>query len=283
MNYYRRWIGDYVKKTAHLSLAEHGAYGVLLDICYSTEKPLPASLDALCRLCRAMSPSEREAVRVVADEFFPVNKDGQRHNERADEELGIAQATIEKQRKSGSEVASKRKSTYDLKAGQPTSQPTSQPTGTGQVNHDSTDRLTTIEAIQPPTSNLQPLTANLQPSTVNPQPKSKALVRAAPELDARFLEFWASYPRKEARKGAAIAWKNLNPDELLVARILRSLEAHKVSAQWADRQFIPHPATWLNGRRWDGELPPTRQSAVDEFLGESVIDGEVIEDVRIAV
>ena len=27
------------------------------------------------------------------------------------------------------------------------------------------------------------------------------------------------------------------------------------SQQWQDPQHIPHPSTWLNGRRWDDELP----------------------------
>jgi hypothetical protein len=31
------------------------------------------------------------------------------------------------------------------------------------------------------------------------------------------------------------------------------------AARWPeDRQFIPHPATWLNQGRWDDEAPPSR-------------------------
>ena len=55
MNYYRRFMGDYAKKTAALSFAEHGAYTLLLDELYSTETPLPAEHEALYRLCRAMT------------------------------------------------------------------------------------------------------------------------------------------------------------------------------------------------------------------------------------
>ena len=108
MNYYRRFMADYGAKTAALSLAEHGAYNLLLDICYSTECGLPASDDAMYRLCRAMTKIEQEAVKSVADRFFPVAEDGLRHNQRADQEIAKAQATIAKQRESGVASASKR-------------------------------------------------------------------------------------------------------------------------------------------------------------------------------
>lgn len=87
MNYYRRYPGDYMRDTGHLSLTEHGAYTALLDHYYAKGAPLPASLDALSRLCRAMTTVEQDSVKAVADEFFPLADDGLRHNARADEEI----------------------------------------------------------------------------------------------------------------------------------------------------------------------------------------------------
>lgn len=87
MNYYKRYMGDYGRDTGTLSLAEHGAYALLMDHYYSTEEPLPADHDSLYRICRAMKKDEQAAVRKVADRFFPVFKDGLRHNDRADIEL----------------------------------------------------------------------------------------------------------------------------------------------------------------------------------------------------
>ena len=87
MNFWKRWIGDYAKKTAHLSLAQHGAYTLLLDHYYATEHSLPAGHDELFRICRAFGKHEQSAVVAVADAFFPVGDDGRRHNERADEEI----------------------------------------------------------------------------------------------------------------------------------------------------------------------------------------------------
>lgn len=87
MNFYKRFLGDYARDTAHLSITEHGAYTLLLDALYGTGKPLPADLDALCRMCRASSAAERRAVESIANQFFPINGDGFRHNARADREI----------------------------------------------------------------------------------------------------------------------------------------------------------------------------------------------------
>lgn len=185
MNYYRRYIGDYLAKTGALTLAEHGAYTVLLDVVYSTEKPLPASLEALYRLCRAMNRIEQEAVKSVAEQFFPVGVDGLRHNLRADEEIAKAQSTIAKQRESGAEAARKRWSASGCDDG----------SGGGLANG-LTHKLTDGSAIQPPTTNLQPLEANHQPPTFT-QGKTvatRASRRAAPaETGSRTTATWAAF------------------------------------------------------------------------------------------
>lgn len=99
MNFYKHYLGDYARDTAHLSLMEHGAYRVLLDSYYATERGLPADNAALYRICKAFNAAERKAVDRVAAEFFPVDHtgDGLRHNPRADEELASAHAFADAQ------------------------------------------------------------------------------------------------------------------------------------------------------------------------------------------
>lgn len=101
MNFYKRYMGDYTRKTGHLSLAEHGAYTLLLDTLYATEKGLPASFHELFRLCRAMSKAEQTAVAKVAEEFFPVSSDGLRYNSRASEEIEDAAPAIQAAKENG--------------------------------------------------------------------------------------------------------------------------------------------------------------------------------------
>lgn len=74
-----------------------------------------------------------------------------------------------------------------------------------------------------------------------------AIVRQERE-PAGFAEFWRAYPRKVGKGAARPAFvKAMRKTSLDV--ILTSL-AH---TRWpSDQQFIPHPATWLNGERfWD--------------------------------
>lgn len=101
MDYYKRFMGDYQRDTGDLSLAEHGAYTVLLDHYYSIRKPLPAALDKLYRLCRATTKAEQEAVETVANQFFKVAADGLRHNARADEEIAKWEEFAEENRQKG--------------------------------------------------------------------------------------------------------------------------------------------------------------------------------------
>lgn len=68
-----------------------------------------------------------------------------------------------------------------------------------------------------------------------------------------FEQFWDAYPRKTAKAKAEGAWKRLSATERTNA--LEALPAHRRS--WTDPQFIPHAATWLNGKRWTDELKTT--------------------------
>lgn len=82
--------------------------------------------------------------------------------------------------------------------------------------------------------------------------------RASPQADTDFNEFWAAYPRKVAKGTARAAWakalkRGAEPADVIAA-------AARASAQWraahTETRFIPHPATWLNGERYDDEPEP---------------------------
>ena len=84
MNYYERHLGDYARDTGHLSILEHGAYTLLLDRYYSTEKPIPA--DQVHRVARARGKDEIKAVNDVLAEFFSL-VDGAWSHARCDAEI----------------------------------------------------------------------------------------------------------------------------------------------------------------------------------------------------
>lgn len=75
--YYRFYPTDFEADTAHLTLVEDGAYNRLLRLCWMTPGcSLPDDEAWIFRRCRARTDEEKEAIRVVLDEFF------QRENQR---------------------------------------------------------------------------------------------------------------------------------------------------------------------------------------------------------
>ena len=75
------------------------------------------------------------------------------------------------------------------------------------------------------------------------------------ERRVQFEHFWTAYPRKTAKKRAKEAWSRLKVTEDRWQTMLAALEVQKDSEQWQDPRLIPHPATWLNGHRWEDEPP----------------------------
>ena len=78
----------------------------------------------------------------------------------------------------------------------------------------------------------------------------------------RFDAFWEAYPRKRSKGQAEKTWVKINPDDDLLEEILTGLASAKQSVDWQKDggQFIPYPATWLNAKGWEDELPVSRDS-----------------------
>lgn len=99
------------------------------------------------------------------------------------------------------------------------------------------------------TTDAYQLNANMLTEPENEQDEAgKALTQ-----EESFAVFWLAYPRKVSKDRARREWKKLKPDWHLVQRILTALAEQKKQASWKDMQFVPHPSTWLHGRRWEDE------------------------------
>ena len=68
----------------------------------------------------------------------------------------------------------------------------------------------------------------------------------------RFDLFYSMYPRKISKKKAESAFLRLSHKE--IDAIFACLPKHLESWNDKQKQFIPHPSTWLNGRRWEDSL-----------------------------
>lgn len=216
-SWYPRYAGDYARKTAHLSLMEHGAFTLLLDFYYSTGKPIPSNDNQVMRICSAFDDAEKTAVISVLTQFFIKGENGWSNN-RADGE-------IEKR----SEISEKRKKAVEIREQNRIKNPSH------DISHDDTTTTTTTT-----TSITKP---KRTPSRGKPL--------GGDTMQSEFDGFWSNYPKQRAgSKSKAIhAWvtainRGTNPSE-----ILSGCMAYASSDEVA-RGYAKGCAAWLNDERW---------------------------------
>jgi hypothetical protein len=73
-----------------------------------------------------------------------------------------------------------------------------------------------------------------------------------------FDEFWKLWPRKDGKANAIKAW-------LIAVQKLPAVDLVEAAREYSlrpdlpkDKTFIPHASTWLNGERWQDEVPVAR-------------------------
>ena len=115
-----------------------------------------------------------------------------------------------------------------------------------------------------------------QPNKDN-NPVKIILPPIVPREDGAFDAFWAAYPRRVDKQKARRAWAKLKPDAALLETVLRALELQAASGQWTrdNGAYIPYPASWLNGRRWEDELPGRSESDRSDGYSREVNGWEV--------
>lgn len=102
---------------------------------------------------------------------------------------------------------------------------------------------------------------------------------------ATFDDFWLMYPKRMARRDAEKAWARVSPEER-VAALVALVKWRRVWLARGEIQYVPHAATWLNGARWDDELPeqaqmgPQHASHVAATMPEQAERGAMPQEVR---
>jgi len=117
----------------------------------------------------------------------------------------------------------------------------------------------------------------------NAVPVRASQANEKPEQSEGFELFWKAYPRKVAKADAAKAWKKLKPDGAMITTIMEALAKYCLSHEWVKDggQFVPHPATWLNGRRWEDEVRPAsnvQPIQPSRFVNLPAVNGNEIRD-----
>jgi uncharacterized protein YdaU (DUF1376 family) len=205
LNYYRRYVGDYLRDTARLSMLEHGAYNLLLDHYYAEELPIPLDMGEVYTMVRAMTPVDRKAVDKVLAKYFSRQADGF-HNARADKEI----ATSKQARTNGKGHTGKAtggttgKVTEDV-TGQPTEKQTEKPTVLATTEEGGSGH--------PPTTNHQPPASTHQPPSKNGsaaarRPRKDGEAKSGPAWEAfteAYRERYHTDPTRNAVENAAMA------------------------------------------------------------------------------
>jgi hypothetical protein len=86
------------------------------------------------------------------------------------------------------------------------------------------------------------------------EPQADAIVASFDTPEDHFDEFWKAYPKRVGKVTAKKAWAKTGANECFL-EVISGVEKWKASVQWSESQFIPYPSTFLNGRRWEDEVP----------------------------
>lgn len=69
-----------------------------------------------------------------------------------------------------------------------------------------------------------------------------------------FSDFYKLYPNKKGKENARVMWTRLTEKERELAHsgLIRYIAYWKQKE--IEKQFLPHPATWLHQKRWEDDL-----------------------------
>ncbi len=88
----------------------------------------------------------------------------------------------------------------------------------------------------------------------NSQKKGKEnKVKEIENINIQFETFWRLYPRKLKKQKAKEWFEKHKPSSELFSEMITALKKFMDSKEWKanNGQFIPHPTTWLNQKRWE--------------------------------
>lgn len=215
------FIGDYLKKTSRLSTVQHGIY-LLLIFDYWVNGKLPDDDETLSRIAKLDLETFRNHKPIISS-FFQI-ADGHWKHSRIDEEISNANENKQKRHERAQKGAVKRWNRASSNA-----------------------------------SSIQQAMLNECPSP-SPSPSSSNTYNKSVQNN-NFEAFYSEYPKKKARAEAEKAFKKLDPSSDVFEKIIQGVKKAKLTKDWQKDggQFIPLPATYLNQRRWEDELVPSKR------------------------
>lgn len=213
---FQLYAGDFLTDTFGWTDEEVGVHCRLLFWSWANRAGIPTDLEGISRLARAA----KRCWKTVGPKWVP-GPDGTLVNER-----------LEKTRLESDAFRAKQKTKSDLavaaRSAGPTGTPTDAPTGNPSKATPTDD----------------PLEGEGEENSISGKERART-----------FAEFWSAYPLKKARAKAESAWAKLTAEEAALCKgaILAQIAANHFRGK-DGQDYVPHGATWLNGRRWEDEI-----------------------------
>ncbi|MGK9261203.1 hypothetical protein KXS15_09590 [Sinorhizobium meliloti] len=85
-------------------------------------------------------------------------------------------------------------------------------------------------------------------------PAAGLAATAAETASGGFEDFWKAWPRKHGKKKAKAEWTKITHDVDTIIDAAREWADH-YEKHGTEKKWIPEPANWLAGERWDEDLP----------------------------
>lgn len=150
----------------------------------------------------------------------------------------------------------------------------------GKLNKTNSFKLlySLVDTEQTPDTNVTPDTGVTPDTSVTPpptpvSPRTNEYNQYPPIVPpSRFDDFWAVWPRKVAKGAAEKAWEKAKLDNLADVIIKAASLQAAVIFKHTDKQYIPHPATWLNQKRWEDEIETHQRSDKPKSKAEKIGD-----------
>ncbi len=235
MHYYKFNIGDWHLHTSHLTLVEEAVYFRLVNHYYNTEKPF-AKEETQTLIRRLRLGSESVIVEQILSEFF-VLKDESYFHSRCDKEIKTFKNKAKVNKANGA------------KGGRP-------PAAKGlEPNPEKTQTVSEINPNITLNTNHKPLTTNQETITTKHNINN---------IDDSFNLFWDAGLVKTGKKKAEQIFKSkykqaAHPN-LFADMLIKDIKTRLSSGQFGFDKI--HPATYLNGERWNDELPATNRNQI---------------------
>lgn len=102
------------------------------------------------------------------------------------------------------------------------------------------------------------------------------------ETEFLFNMFWSVYPKKVAKQKAIRAFCKIKADLPLIQQIIADVERRKTTEQWKKdgMAYVPHPATYLNDKRWEDEIIPIVEPAEESSFCIDDVETRALEKYR---